>query len=65
MRYLTKEITKDVYDRAMANHRMITEEDRLAVFSRCEIFGYGIYSTKVHTDGNTYYCDYSRGETCE
>jgi hypothetical protein len=65
MPYLTKEITKDVYDRAQAHNGYITEEDENNIFDICELLGYGIYGARAYEKDNKYYCRYYRGSTCD
>ena len=61
-----REISKEVYDRAMTNNGYLTASDRKDVFSIAELCGYGIYGAKAtkDEDGN-YYVVYSRGDTCD
>jgi hypothetical protein len=65
MPYLTKEITKDIYDHAQANNGYITEADENIVFDICELLGYGIYGAKAYAENNKYYCRYYRGSNCD
>lgn len=60
-----RKITKAQYDRAMANRRMLTEEDKRHVFSTSELYGYGIYSTSVLERGGEYFVRYKIGDNCD
>jgi hypothetical protein len=60
-----REISRDVYERAMKNHRRITTEDMCDVFSRAELCGYGIYDTYVIERNDGYYVLYEIGTDCD
>lgn len=60
-----REISRDVYDRAMKNHRRITTEDMCDVFSRAEMCGYGIYSTYVTERDGRYIVVFEMGENSD
>jgi hypothetical protein len=65
MRRYTRQITKDVYEKAMANRGMIPTEMELEVFGECLVWGYGVYDTNVRIDDELgYVVDYETGETC-
>lgn len=59
------EITKDIYDRAMANRRYIAPEDMPKLFTQAQLCGYGIYSEMVYEKDGKYYCSYCMGSTCD
>lgn len=65
MERLTREITKEQYDRAMANSGYITEADKLEVFSVSELYGYGVYSPMVRNDNGKFMVSFLRGESCD
>ena len=65
MNYGTKEISKEVYDRALANNSQIASEDMIPVFGVCLVRGYGIYLTRVYEKDNKYYVNYSSGSHCD
>ena len=59
------EISKEVYDRAVANNGRITGDDEKKIFSVAILCGYGLYGTSVRETDGKYYCDYNRGNTCD
>ena len=63
MNAYTKEITKEIYDRAKANRNYITEEDKSKVFSISQLCGYGVYSPMVFEENGKYYCNYYLGSS--
>ena len=65
MNAYTKEITKEIYDRAKANRNYITEEDKSKVFSISQLCGYGVYSPTVFEKDEKYYCNYYLGSSCD
>ena len=65
MVYCAKEISKEVYDRAVENKGRIAREDINDVFDISILCGYGVYGTSVREENGKYYCDYQRGSTCD
>ena len=65
MTTMTREINREQYERAINNHRILTEEDRDSVFSISERFGYGVYGGTVFEEHGKYYVLYSLGSTCD
>lgn len=65
MQPMKREITKEQYNRAVENHRILTAIDRETVFSVCERYGYGVYGGSVSEDGGKYYVHFSLGSTCD
>ena len=59
------EITKDIYDRAMANRRYIAPEDMPKLFTKAQLCGYGVYSAMAYEKDGKYYCSYCMGSTCD
>lgn len=59
------EITKDIYDRAMANRRYIVPEDMPKLFTKAQLCGYGVYSEMVYEKDGKYFCSYCMGSTCD
>ena len=59
------EISKEVYDRAVANNGKITREDEKEIFDISILCGYGLYGTSVMEENGKYYCRYWRGSTCD
>ena len=62
---LRKEITKEIYDRAMENRGFITSEDESKIFSVSQLCGYGVYMAMAHEENGEYYCTYQMGSTCD
>lgn len=65
MRHGIREISKDVFDRAVSNHGYITREDELTVFSDSERLGYGLYGTHVFQENGRFYVRFTLGTTCD
>ena len=59
------EITKDIYDRAMANRRYIAPEDMPKLFTKAQLCGYGVYSAMAYEKDGKYFCSYCMGSTCD
>ena len=65
MKTCEREITKEIYDRAMENHGLLCDEDKNKVFTEAEMLGYGVYSPVVsHYDGR-YVVRYKMGGSCD
>ena len=62
---IERKITKDIYDRAMEHHRMITDDDMDAVFSAYEQLGAGVYGTYVFMRDGEYFCKASIGRNAD
>lgn len=60
---LLREITAEQYERAKNGY--LTEENREAVFSPSELYGYGVYGGDVIERDGKYYVRYSLGSTCD
>ena len=65
MRSCEREISKEIYDRAKANHGYIAREDIDKVFDISEQLGYGIYGDQVTERDGKYFVCYERGESCD
>ena len=63
--YHVREITKEQYERAMQHNGYIAKEDESAIFTASEIWGYGVYSTKVKEENGKYYVYYELGSSCD
>ena len=47
-----KPITREQYERAIANNRIIPDADRSEIFDSAELYGYGVYCpTAIEEDG--------------
>ena len=64
-KYNIREITKEQYERAMQHGGYIAKEDESAIFTTAEIWGYGVYSTKVKEENGKYYVHYELGSSCD
>ena len=62
---LKREITKEIYERALQNGGYITDDDKNIVFMPFEIWGYGVYLPKVYKENDKYYVDYKLGSSCD
>ena len=60
---LLREITAEQYTRAKNGY--LTKEDREAVFSPSELYGYGVYGGDVIERDGKYYVRFSLGSTCD
>lgn len=62
---LKREITKDIYERALTNRKYIISEDMNKVFNEAELCGYGIYRTQVFEEDGKYFVHYYMGASCD
>lgn len=60
-----REITKEQYERAMANNRYITDDDSLDVFTITELRGYGVYGDQVFQREGKFFVRYKTGDICD
>ena len=61
-----REISKEIYDRAIANNgKFASKEDWNAVFTLAESCGYGIYGYSILEEDGKYYVWFDRGSTCD
>lgn len=65
MKNMEREIPKEVYDRAVANHGVLKGSDYDKVFSVSELMGYGVYNDRVVKDGDRYLVRYQTGDNCD
>lgn len=65
MQTCEREITKDIYDRAMENHGYLTDEDMDTVFTTAELCGYGVYGAVVSHYGDRYVVRFEMGDSCD
>lgn len=59
-----KEISKEVYDRAVANNGRMTEDDEIAILG-AYVYGYGLYGTAVYQEDGKYMVSFRHGDSCE
>lgn len=63
---IKREITKEIYDRAMMNNKhIVTKEDWNTVFTISESCGYGIYGYDLIEEDGKYYVLFNRGSSCD
>ena len=60
-----REITKDMYDRAIANRQYLAKEDYDKVFTTAELCGYGVYRAMVKEVDGKYVVVYHMGNSCD
>lgn len=65
MRRFEREISKEVYDRAVLNNNYIAKTDREEVFTVSELCGYGVYVDRVFERGGQYFVAYELGSSCD
>lgn len=65
MNQYTKEITKEIYDRAKENRGYITKDDMDKVFSISQLCGYGVYTPMVFEKDGNYYVSFYLGSSCD
>ena len=62
---MVREITKEIYDRAIQNRNYVVSEDRIKIWDRAELCGYGIYGDQVYEENGKYFVKYWRGSICD
>lgn len=60
-----KEISKEEYDKAMANNGRLTEDQELEILGGAYVYGYGLYGTAVYQEGDKYMVSFRHGDSCE
>lgn len=66
MKTYEKEITKEIYDRAvLTNHGIISESDMTEIFSQSELSGYGVYFPRAFESDGKYFVGYKLGDNCD
>lgn len=72
------EVSKDVYERAMARYKdredlmeaaggyyWMTNDDKKNLFSDAILMGYGLYNCMVHEEDGKYICTWECGDSCD
>lgn len=72
------EVSKDVYERAMARYKdredlmeaaggyyWMTNDDKSKLFSDAILYGYGLYNCMVHEENGKYICTWECGDSCD
>ena len=65
MQTCEREITKEIYDRAMENHGYLTDEDMGEIFTAAELCGYGVYGAVVSHYADRYVVRFEMGDSCD
>ena len=65
MQTCEREITKEIYDRAMEHHGYIADEDMGEVFTTAELCGYGVYAPVVSHYADRYVVRFEMGDSCD
>lgn len=60
-----KEISREIYERALTIGGSITGEDYKHVFTPQEYLGYGVYNDRVVKINGKYYVRYMLGDSCD
>lgn len=60
-----REISEEVYNRAILNNNYIAKEDQEEVFTISERCGYGVYADRVFERDGKYFVAYERGSSCD
>ena len=60
-----REISKEVYDRAMEHGGCVTEADKHELFSEDALYGYGVYGCRVKEICGKYIMTFSMGDSCD
>ena len=60
-----RKISKEIYDRAVANKGYIASEDMSKVFDICQLAGYGVYLPLVFERDGEYFVSYEMGSSCD
>lgn len=60
-----KQITREQYERAIANNRIIPDADRSEIFDYAELYGYGVYCPVAEEENGAYFVRYDLGSTCD
>ena len=60
-----REISKDIYDRAVENRGFIISQDAKNVFTVSELIGYGVYGDQVFEEDGKFYVGYMLGSSCD
>lgn len=66
MKACEKEISKEIYDRAvLTNHGIIPESDMTEIFPQSELSGYGVYFPRAFERDGKYFVGYKLGDSCD
>lgn len=65
MKTYEKEISKELYDKAIANNWTIPESAYSDIFSIGELAGYGVYHVRPFEKNGKYFVRYQLGDNCD
>lgn len=65
MRTYEKEISKEIYDKAVANNGTVPDSAYKDIFSVSELIGYGVYRVSAFEKDGKYFVKYQRGDSCD
>ena len=65
MKSLTREISKEIYDRAQAKNGYVLEEDMGKVWDSSELWGYGVYDGTTFEQNGKFFVRYCLGDSCD
>ena len=65
MKQDVRTISREIYDRAMANNGHLASEDFCKVYSVAELCGYGVYGPQVFKEDGVFYCRCDMGTSCD
>ena len=60
-----REISREIYDRAIANNGNIVKEDIDNVWTQADLYGYGVYSYGIYEKDGKCYVRFSTGTSCD
>ena len=61
----SREISKEEYDKAMANGGRLTDDQELDILGGAYVYGYGLYGTAVYQEDGKYMVSFRHGDSCE
>ena len=64
-KYYEREISKDIYERAMKHNGYVAKEDKDSVWDMAELHGYGVYDSRVSQRDGKYYVTFTMGSSCD
>ena len=65
MKEYEKKISKEIYDKAVANNGIVPESAYSDIFSVSELIGYGVYLVRPFEKDGKYFVRYQRGDSCD
>lgn len=65
MKTYEKEISKEIYEKAVANNGIVLDSAFSDIFSISELIGYGVYLVRAFEKDGKYFVRYQRGDSCD